>query len=133
MQNFELEKSIYVKTSSIHGSGIFTPSQIPAGSPILQISGETISGNECERREEEEDNVYIFWNGDDCYIDTAETNKIKYINHKCDFNCEVVETSNNKLLLVAARDILSDEELTMDYGYEEIYSGCSCQNCDNKN
>ncbi|MCJ7553414.1 MAG: SET domain-containing protein [Ignavibacteriaceae bacterium] len=133
MQNFELEKSIYVKTSSIHGSGIFTPTQIPAGSAILQISGEIISGNECERREEEENNVYIFWNGDDCYIDTAETNKIKYINHKCDYNCDVVETNNNRLLLVAARDILRDEELTIDYGYEEIYSGCSCQNCDNKN
>lgn len=133
MQNSNLEKFIYVQTSSIHGSGIFTSIDIPVGTPILKISGEVISGDECERREEEENNVYIFWNGDDCYIDTATTSKIKYINHNCNYNCDIIEAHDNQLLLVSTKEISSGEELTIDYGYDEIYESCSCFVCDSKN
>ena len=88
-----------------------------------------IDGNECERREEEENNVYIFWNGDECYIDTNNTQKIKYINHNCDPNCYVDEGENNSLILFSLRDIKAGEELTIDYGYEEIYEMCNCNSC----
>lgn len=132
MQNSELERYIYVKTSLIHGIGIFTSTFIPAGTKILPISGEVISGKECERREEYENNVYIFWNGDECFIDTAGTDKIKFINHRCYYNCEVVESDDQNLFLAAARDISPEEELTIDYGYQEIYSSCSCNSCLNK-
>lgn len=91
-----------------------------------------ISGKECERREEYENNVYIFWNGDECFIDTAGTDKIKFINHRCYYNCEVVESDDQNLFLAAARDISPEEELTIDYGYQEIYSSCSCNSCLNK-
>lgn len=132
MKNPELIDQIFVNSSSIHGNGIFTSLPISRGTKILQIAGEIISGDECERREEEENNVYIFWNGDDCYIDTASSNKIKYINHRCDYNCDVVEGKGNSLFLVAAKDIPAGEELTIDYGYEEIYEYCSCTHCENK-
>lgn len=128
----EIEKSVIVKESEIHGEGIFSTMVIPKGTYILQIAGEVISGDECERREEEEENVYIFWNGDDCYIDTAKTEKIRFINHRCDYNCDVVEGTGNHLYLTAARKIKPGEELTIDYGYEEIYDYCSCHDCDNK-
>lgn len=127
-----LEKYIYVKTSVIHGSGIFTSVDIPSGTPLIRITGEIISGEECERREEEENNVYIFWNGDDRFIDTSLTEKIKFINHNCNYNCDV-EGFEDELILVASRDISSGEELTIDYGYEEIYEGCTCFDCFNKN
>ena len=120
---------IIVKDSNIHGLGIFTTADIPKDSLIMIIAGEVISGDECERREVEEDNVYIFWNGDDCYIDTATTEIIKYLNHKCDFNCDVVERDTESLSLIAFRDIKADEELTIDYGYEEIYEDCKCALC----
>lgn len=132
MEYNNLEKYILVKNSVIHGSGLFTTADIQSGTPIMKISGEIISGNECERREEEESNVYIFWNGDDCFIDTSSSEKIKYINHNCGYNCEVSEI-DDQLVLVASRNILSGEELTIDYGYDEIYEGCSCFDCFNKN
>lgn len=128
----EFEKYIFVRNSLIHGNGLFTSRDIPQGTPLMLITGEVISGDECERREDEENNVYIFWNGDDCFIDTSSTDKIKYINHKCDFNCDISEI-DDQLVLVAARNIASGEELTIDYGYEEIYESCSCNECLNKN
>lgn len=123
------EQNVIVKHSGIHGYGIFTTCSIPQGRQIMVIKGEVIDGNECERREDEENNVYIFWNGDDCYIDTSRTEKIKYINHDCDCNCEVVDGDDESLILTAYRDIAEGEELTIDYGYEEIYEYCQCKEC----
>ncbi len=128
----EFEKYIFVSNSVIHGNGLFTSRDIARGTPLMRISGEVINGDECQRREVQENNVYIFWNGDDCFIDTSFTDKIKYINHKCDYNCDISEI-DSQLVLVAARDIASGEELTIDYGYEEIYESCSCSACINKN
>ncbi len=122
-----LEKYVVVKPSSIHGKGVFTIVDIPAGSEILIITGEVISEEECIKREEK-GNVYIFWN-EDSYIDTTNTEKIKYINHNCDFNCDVLDGDGKNLRLVAYKNIFAGEELTIDYGYEEIYRHCRCSIC----
>ncbi len=123
------EKFVFVKESDIHGKGIFISTKVPKGKKLLEIKGDVIDGDECERREEEDDNVYIFWNGDDCYIDTSMTKKIKYINHDCDFNCDVVENGRGGLMLIAYHKIEAGEELTIDYGYEDIYENCECNSC----
>ena len=131
MQKRDYKEHVVVRGSKIHGFGIFTSVNIPKNKVIMRIEGDIISGEECERREEEEDNVYIFWNGDDCYIDTSNTSKIRYINHNCDYNCEVEEDENGGLILVADADIKAGEELTIDYGYEDIYDDCCCHICVN--
>lgn len=123
------EKFVFVKESDIHGKGIFISTKVPKGEKLMEIKGDVIDGDECERREEEEDNVYIFWNGDDCYIDTSRTKKIKYINHDCDFNCDVVENGRGGLMLIAYHTIEAGEELTIDYGYDDIYENCECNSC----
>jgi uncharacterized protein len=124
-----LEKHVIVKKSGIHGRGLFTSIDIPVDTRIMVISGELISSEECVRRENEEANVYIFWLDDDSYIDTAMTKKIKYINHHCDFNCDILDRDESSLYLVAYRNIKKGEELTIDYGYEEIYESCNCDKC----
>ncbi len=121
------EHNVEVRPSHIHGKGIFTTVDISEGNEIMIVTGETIDELECIRREEK-NNVYIFWNGD-TYIDTSNTDKVKYINHNCDFNCEVVDRDENSLLLIAYRDIKAGEELTIDYGYDEIYEYCGCSLC----
>ena len=125
----DYSKYVVVKKSGINGKGIFVLTKIPKGNKILDIEGEVINGDECERREEEDNNVYIFWNGDDCYIDTSMADQIKYLNHDCNFNCDVVENSNNGLMLIAYRNIKKGEELTIDYGYDDIYEDCGCDYC----
>ena len=122
-----------MKKSRIHGEGIFSNGFIPKGELVMEIRGEVIDGDECMRREDEEDNVYIFWNGDDCFIDTNHSGKIRFINHDCDPNCEVMDGDEEHLKLVAIKDILPNDEIVIDYDYEEIYEDCSCRTCLNKN
>lgn len=124
--------SIIVKESNLHGKGIFTEIDIPKDSIIIKIIGEEIDENECIRRENEDDNVYIFYKDENKYVDTKNSDKIKFINHNCDYNCHIEDDADGNLILVASRDICAGEELTIDYGYEEIYSNCSCIECDNK-
>ncbi|MBU1096585.1 MAG: SET domain-containing protein [Bacteroidetes bacterium] len=130
MEQFETDwdNFVAVKYSPIEGQGIFAVADIPSDELIMVISGDVISGEECERREEEENNVYIFWNGE-YYIDTANTDKIKFINHSCEPNCDVLDRDASTLNLVAKRNIKSGEELTIDYGYDEIYEMCRCEIC----
>ncbi|MGQ9798292.1 MAG: SET domain-containing protein [Ignavibacterium sp.] len=123
---------IIVKDSNVHGKGIFTQVPINKDQRILLIEGEVINAAECIRRENEENNVYIFWKDDNTYIDASSTEKIKYINHSCNPNCYIDEDENGSLILVALRDIQPNEELTIDYGYDEIYEECSCSTCENK-
>lgn len=124
------EDFIQVRPSGIHGQGLFALTDIHEGTNIMVISGEVISEDECVRREDEENNVYIFWNEDN-YIDTSNTDKIKYINHNCDCNCEVTDRDDESLFLAATRDIHAGDELTIDYGYDEIYDYCTCTVCIN--
>ena len=122
------ENDIVVMDSDIHGKGIFASVDIPKNAVVMPVEGEIISPEECVRREEEEHNVYIFWN-DTHYIDTAQTDKIRFINHSCDPNCIVGETDSNTLQLISCRKISSGEEITIDYGYQEIYEQCGCSAC----
>ena len=118
-QNNTFYNSLAVFESLLHGKGLFTTVDIPRDEIIMIIEGEVISGDECERREEEEDNVYIFDN-EPYYIDTKDTEKIKYINHFSEPNCYVEERDEDTLYLIAERDIKAGEELTIDYDYEGV-------------
>jgi uncharacterized protein len=121
---------LFIGESEIHGTGLFTQAVISKNKVIMEIQGELIDGDECVKREEEHNNVYIFYKDDNEYVDTRNTDKIKFINHDCDNNCEVEEGRFGQLILVAKRNINSGEELTIDYGYDEIYEGCSCSKCE---
>jgi SET domain-containing protein len=123
---------IVVCQSQLHGKGLFTKKQIEKGTIIIKIIGEEVDELECIRRENEENNVYIFYKNDNCYVDVSNNEKLRYLNHSCKSNCYVDEDQNGELVLIASRDIEAYEELTIDYGFDEIYQLCKCDDCNNK-
>jgi hypothetical protein len=122
---------LFVKESELHGMGLFSQNYFSSGEIITKISGEIIDADECVRRELD-GNVYIFWKSDNEYIDVSQVSCLKYINHSCDYNCDIEEDESGNLILVASKEIKPGEELTIDYGYDEIYQSCSCNGCSNK-
>jgi SET domain-containing protein len=120
-----------VKDSSVHGRGLFSNVNHKEGQIITIISGELINADECVKREDE-GNVYIFYKDEDEYIDASAHSHLRFLNHSCNYNCDIDEDENGNLILFAAADIQSGEELTIDYGYDEIYDYCSCSDCDNR-
>jgi len=123
--------NLTVKDSSVHGMGLFSTIEHKEGQLITIITGELINGDECVKREDE-GNVYIFYKDEDEYIDASNHSQLRYLNHSCDYNCDIDEDETGNLILFAVADIQSGEELTIDYGYEEIYDYCSCNDCGNK-
>jgi SET domain-containing protein len=124
-------KNLTVKDSSVHGMGLFSTIDHEEGQIITIISGELINADECVKREDE-GNVYIFYKDEDEYIDASNHSQLRYLNHSCNYNCDIDEDDNGNLILFAATNIDSGEELTIDYGYDEIYDYCSCSECENK-
>jgi len=123
--------NLIVRDSSVHGLGLFSAVEHKEGQIITIINGDLINADECVRREEE-GNVYIFYKNENEYIDASNHSQLRYLNHSCNYNCDIDEDENGNLILFATTNIQPGEELTIDYGYEEIYNYCSCNDCENK-
>jgi uncharacterized protein len=126
-----------IKESKIHSRGIFATQNIKVGVKIMEITGEKISEEETIQRELEnlkKGSTYIFILNDKYSLDGEfYGNESRYINHSCNPNCEVMGDDEN-LYLVAIKEIIPEEELTIDYAFpkdDKIFTKCFCnsENC----
>ncbi|MBL6919092.1 MAG: SET domain-containing protein-lysine N-methyltransferase [Puniceicoccaceae bacterium] len=116
-----------VKTSEIHGHGLYATTDIEEKAQIIQYVGEKITKEESkkralewedEARETGEGLVYIFELDDKYDIDgRLGDNPARYMNHSCDGNCEAIN-SDGEIWIVAIQDIKKGDELVYDYGYD---------------
>jgi hypothetical protein len=110
-----------VKTSRIHGRGVYAKRKIAKGERIIEYKGERISWREADRRppsDPKDPNHTFFFALDDGkrVIDAkVRGNAARWINHSCDPNCET-EEEEGRVFIQALRDIRRGEELFYDYG-----------------
>ena len=143
MQN---NKKIWkVKTSKIHGTGVFALQNIEKGRRIIEYIGQKITKREGDKRSErrikkylnskETGSVYIFELNSKYDIDGSYLyNKARYINHSCDPNCEV-DIIDGEIWISSIKNIKKGVELSYDYGYEfdkDDYKDHICK-CGSKN
>ncbi len=112
--------------SSIHGRGVRARVLIPAGTRVVEYTGERITKAEADRREKlrlargrrgGDDCVYIFeLNARHDLDGRTRRNVARLINHSCAPNCRA-ETIRGRIWIIARREIPSGEELTFDYGF----------------
>jgi uncharacterized protein len=121
------------RTSGIEGNGLFARARIPAGECIIEYTGERMSKAESLRRCMEGNN-YIFSINEEFDIDgSVESNFARFINHSCAPNAEA-QLEDDKVWIVALREILPGEEVTFNYGYDlddyrEHPCRCGAVNC----
>lgn len=116
-----------IRNSVIHGKGVFASRLIRKGTRIIEYIGEKIDKEESNRRglalfeaaqKTGGASVYIFDVNESWDLDGDKPyNHARLINHSCDPNTEMVN-EDDRLFLFALRDILPEEELTFDYGYD---------------
>ncbi|MCL2310375.1 MAG: SET domain-containing protein-lysine N-methyltransferase [Proteobacteria bacterium] len=109
-----------VKTSRIHGRGVFAARDIPKGASIIEYKGGRMTWDEAlELPPSDPDNpthTFFFELSDGKVIDGGSGgNAARWINHSCDPNCESYEDENDRVWIQAIRDIAKDEELSYDY------------------
>ena len=121
-----------VASSGIHRYGVFAEEDIPKGRKIIEYTGERISRRETARRAEGSLN-YLFTLDNYWTIDGAVNGSgAEYINHSCDPNC-YAWIFRGHILYMAARDIRTGEELTIDYRFDhdvaEVKCYCGASTC----
>ena len=119
---------VVFRASAVHGLGGFAKSDISKDTRILEYLGERIDKQESGRRCEA-NNVFIFSLNDLQDLDgNVSWNPARFLNHSCSPNCEA-QLDQDRIWIIAARDIRAGEELTFNYGFDlEDYRDfpCSC-------
>jgi len=104
---------------------VFATAPIPAGTRIIEYTGELISEAEGERRyptapdgHEEPEHTYLLTLDEHRVIDAnVGGNEARFINHSCEPNCEPIAYGDH-MWIVAVREIKTGEELAYDYAIE---------------
>lgn len=115
-----MPRPFQVRSSKIHGKGVFATRRIPKGTRLIEYRGERISWEEADRRYDDDiqpHHTFLFAVDDETVIDGGSRgNDARWINHSCDPNCEAVD-EDGRIYIEAIRDIEPGEELTYDYSY----------------
>jgi SET domain-containing protein len=110
---------IEVRSSALHGLGVFAARHIRKGARIIEYLGERVSHTEADRRYQHKDaadaHTFLFIVDATTVIDAGVGgNDARFVNHGCDPNCESV-IENRRVYIEAVRAIEPGEELTYDY------------------
>ena len=108
-----------VKRSRIHGRGVYAARRIRSGTRIIEYVGDRISHEEADSRYEmkadDDGHTFLFVVDDDLCIDAGVGgNPARFINHKCDANCETI-IEGRRVFIEAIRTVQPGEELGYDY------------------
>ena len=111
-----------VRSSGIHGRGVFARRPIREDETVIEYKGEIISEDEVGRRYPEDmdsiNHTFVFGVEYDHNIDGgAKGNAARWINHSCQPNCDTYE-DDRRIFVRAIRTIQPGEELTYDYAIE---------------
>jgi SET domain-containing protein len=135
-----------VRTSAIHGRGVFATRRIRKGTRIIEYTGERISNREADRRYDDSrmkrHHTFLFTLDKKTVVDgaiAAGGSIASFINHSCDPNCEAI-IRGKRIFIHAKRDIYPGSELAYDYQYERTgeddeelekfyFCRCGADNC----
>jgi SET domain-containing protein len=110
---------IEVRTSRVHGRGVFAKAKIRKGARIIEYTGRRLPWKEAEELPpldpKDPHHTFLFSLDDGNVIDaTVGGNEARWINHSCEPNCETFE-EDGRVFVHALRGLKPGEELFYDY------------------
>lgn len=107
-----------VRTSKIHGRGVFARRPIRKGIRIIEYTGPIINEKEADKigvtTENGHSHTMLFQIDKKRCINGNEGGDARFLNHGCDPNCET-EQDGDKIFIKSIRAIKQGEELVYDY------------------
>lgn len=125
--------ALIVRSSSLHGAGVYTTAPIRKGKRVLEYTGPRLSREESEGMYADSEVTYLFTMDDHKTIIDG-FGMAAFVNHSCDPNCETDQIGDS-IWIIARRNIAANEELTYDYCLwdaepgEEAPCYCGARNC----
>jgi len=125
--------ALIVKSSSLHGAGVYTTAPIKKGARVLEYTGPRLTAKECQGLYADTEVTYLFAM-DDHNIIIDGFGMAAFVNHSCDPNCETDQIAG-RIWILAQRNIAAGEELTYDYNLFDADPGelapcyCGSKNC----
>lgn len=126
-----MARKITLRSSDIHGKGVFALRDIPPGTEIIEYRGRRITHPQADQwygssEGEEDGHTFLMTLNERFVIDAnVEGNWARWINHSCSPNCEIVlfehesdDRRRDRIIVCARRRIRVGEELTYDYNLE---------------
>ncbi len=105
--------ALIVRSSSLHGAGVYTTTPIRKGARVLEYTGPRLSREESEGMYADSEVTYLFTMDDQKTIIDG-FGIAAFVNHSCDPNCETDQIGDG-IWIIASRNIAANEELTYDY------------------
>jgi SET domain-containing protein len=109
-----------VRTSAIHGRGVFAARTIRKGMLVVEYRGQRTTWTTVNERPDSDpanpQHTFIFETSDGTVIDGGRRgNAARWINHSCAPNCKSYEADDGRVYIEARRTIAAGDELTYDY------------------
>ncbi len=118
---------LVIRSSEIHAAGCYTTRAIRKGKRICEYDGPRLTKAVADERYADRWVTYLFGYGDrEMVIDGFGT--AMFMNHCCSPNCET-EEEDERIFVVALRNIAAGEELTYEYHLydsDETTQDCFC-------
>jgi SET domain-containing protein len=105
--------ALIVKSSSLHGAGVYTTAPIGKGTRVLEYTGPRLKKEDADGLYADNEVTYLF-TMDDTSVVIDGFGMAAFVNHSCNPNCES-DQFKDQIWIVALRDIQPGEELTYDY------------------
>lgn len=114
------QRRIAVRSSGVHGKGVFAEVDIAEGETLIEYKGEVITWPEALRRhphDPSDPNHTFYFSIDEKHVIDGKVNgnSARWINHSCAPSCEADE-EDGRVFIRALRNIAAGEELNYDYG-----------------
>jgi len=125
--------ALIVKSSSLHGAGVYTTAPVRKGTRVLEYTGPRLKKEDSDGLYADSEVTYLF-TMDDPNVVIDGFGMAAFVNHSCNPNCES-DQFGDEIWIVALRDIEADEELTYDYCLwdgepgDEAPCYCGAKNC----
>jgi uncharacterized protein len=123
-----MSSGLIVRSSDIHAAGCYTTRPLRKGQRVCEYDGPRMSKAIADERYADRCVTYLFGFGEgDMVIDGF--GAAMFMNHCCEPNCETEEDEDNRIFVVALRNIAAGEELVYEYNLwdsDDVEQDCYC-------